>query len=764
MKRMRLLSIVFLAIWSIWTTSCKKEEENQTKTNEIPITLSGGIKGVKTRAVDATWGENDCIGLHTFHTGTTDFAHGRHNHRYTTTRGDGYFDCASGNPIYYPLDGAEIDLRGYYPYDPEMEESCLANVDVSNQSDLSAINLMTFDCFKAASKKNPNVSVTFKHRLTKLIFNIRHEDPDKEVRIKNILIKGMKTTGKFCLFKEQLFIDSDSDRDINLSASGTTAQAIVLPREAQEGIHLTFISEDDVEFTALMSADQQLKAGYKYTFNVELRDKEVPIVIKGIIQDWTDGGPVTVDSHPVIIGTGGGPSTGFKPDDVITLYHDDLEITKFKYDGAKWTPETPLYWENIGDGYSKHLTLRAEFVRTPAIHTSQLDEVMLAEVNCERFQDITLPFTLVPAKVVFELISEANEPSQRYSQSQLDEATLLLPGYITEYTITNGVFTPGTLTGDVTVVDNTALILPQEKTGTIAQLTIAGNTYVLSGNSGITFEKGKVTKIKVNVIKTGVNGFGASYTDWIWDGTETKLTTLSLTTPGTTTDFVAGDKLSLYYDDLLNTKRKIGDFQYQGSNQWTTTPAVYWETIDPLAAYNFYAVSTLKSAPIHSNQMDDVMYAEHTGVSKFGSVNLAFTKKTAKIEIILKETGTFSEAELESANIILPSYAIGAKFDGWEYKTGITTGNIIASKTSEKLKWEVLIEPQTIKKGNHIITVNINGNPYHVVRNDDNTVFDVAKRYIYRIEISKAGLEFNASYSTWVHDKDEDQDIEIELD
>lgn len=761
MKKVRLASTVLLIIWSIGATSCK-EEVNNAKIEEIPITLSAGIKGVKTRAIDTNWKQNDCIGLHTFNAGTTDFAHSQHNYRYTT-QGDGSFNCETESTIYYPLDGSEIDVRGYYPYDATMEDNCLCKVNVSDQSDLAAINLMTFDCYKGASKKKPNVSVTFKHRLTKLIFKIRHEDPDKEVRIKNVLIEGMNTKATFCLFKEKLFIDSNSEQDLNLEVSGSAVEAIVLPREAEAGIKLTFISDEDVEFTAFLSGDQELKAGYKYTFNVELKDKEVPIVIKGIIQDWVEGGDVTVDSHPVIIGQGGGPSTGFKKDDVITLYNDDLEITKFTYNGTKWTPETPLYWENIGDGYSKYLTLRAEFVRTAALHTSQLPEVMLAEITCERFQDINLNFSLVPAKVEFTLKSEADDDSQEYSVAELAGATIVLPNYVTEYTIENGVLDKGTATGTVSVVSGAALILPQEITGTVARVTIGNNTYLVPANPKIAFKEGEITKITVNVTKTGVNGFSASYSEWEWDEVVNNLTALGLTTPGTTNNFAPGDVLSLYYDNQSDEETKVGDFEYQGENKWTTTPPVYWEGLNHLTQYNFYAVSTLRDATANSNQMDDVMYAEHKGVSKFGGINLAFTKKTAKIEVILEsKTGTFSSAELASAVVTLPGYTIGAKYNGLTYVPGNSTGSIKADKTTGELKWTALFEPQTITKDETIINININNNNYEVVKKDTDTAFEVAKRYVYKVNISKAGLEFVTGYAVWEPGGEEDIDIELE--
>lgn len=760
-RMMRLAAILLL---SIFVASCKDDAtEYKPQPEKVQVTLSAGIK---TRAVDATWVEGDCIGLSMFKTGTTTFLDNQHNHRYSTRAGDGVFNADGSNVVYYPLDGSLVDIRGYYPHRGDLGEDCLYSLDVADQSDLAAINFMTFDCYTGASRNNPNITVTFKHRLTKLIFNLRRED-NSAVTIKNVSVSGMNTKGSFCLLKEQLTIETDSKNNLEVPVKDNCAQAIVMPREAGEGIVFTITSDDNVEYIVKLDPEQELKAGFKYTFNVLLRGGETPAVIKGIIQDWTDGGSIDIGSRPVTIVPDPEASIGFVPTDKIKLYWENLEVMEYTYDGTQWIPESPVYWENIGDGISETVMLLAEYIRQDAMNNSQLPELFLAETSCQRFGAVSLNFKLVPAKIVFQLKSQG-EPEEIFSETELEKATIELPDYLKGYKLENGVFTADGSKGNITVKNNMALVIEQTKVNDLAIITLNGNPYKISKPEGQVFLAGKVYTFKVNILKSGVERFSASFKDWTPHESDNNFTVFAVKTPGETTMFEDNDKLTLYYGIESGTKVKLGDFVYNKvGEKWNTTPAVYWEDLDRLDKYNFYAISTLKSAPEHSNQMDDVMYAEHTGISRFGAVELKFTKKTARIVVTLKSTdNSFTPRELEEAIITMPGYKIGAKYDGLACTSGTITGDIITlnySGSEPVLWWNALIEPQSVPANGVMFNIHIKGNDYPVNALKTVKAFDVAMEYTFKIDISKAWLDFTTSYEPWRPANEDDDDINIGL-
>lgn len=752
-KPMRLTAIFLLSLFVLFAASCKDDAENKPQPERIPVLLSAGIK---TRAVDATWAEGDCIGLHMFKTGTTTFIDNQHNYRYSTRIGDGVFDADGNNIVYYPLDGSTVDIRGYYPYQGDLGEDCLCGVDLGDQSNLAAINLMTFDCYKGASRNNPSITVTFKHRLTKLIFNLRRED-NKLIGIKSVSVSGMKTKGSFCLFKEQLTVESNSVNDLDVPVNNNHAQAIVMPRDAGEGVVFIITSEDDVEYAVKLDPEQELKAGFKYTFNVLLRGGETPTVIKGIIQDWTDGGSISVDSRPVRINTepgGPGVSVGFAENDVVKLYWEDLEVVTYTFDGGQWLPDTPVYWENIGDGISETVKLRAEYVRKAALDDSQLPEVFLSETTCTRYGSVGLNFELVPSKVVFRLKSEG-ESDAVFTPEELETATILMPEYLKGYTLANGNFTTDGTRGNIEVVDRTALIIPQTKENDLADITLNGNTYKLSGTKAQEFLAGKVYTITVNLLKSQLNpAFNLSYTDWT-DGDFTGLngTPVNFAVSGETRNFLENDEFTLYLD---GQSAAIDTYKYKNS-KWVGSKEIYWEEVgDGVSPTVTFRAEFKRNEKMDNTQMDEIFTAQAV-CNRFGLVELDFKPVPAKIRIVLEsESATepdkkFKIDELKAASVTLIQYNTGGSITNGVYTPGATTLDIpaISSSINQTYK-EALIEPQ--KKNGILAVVTMNGNKYNIERSTE-LDFQAGKVYTITVNMLKSTVNpsFKIGYTDWVN-------------
>lgn len=737
--------------------------------------------GINTKATDTSWHEDDAIGIAMFSSGTDSVINEKVNCKYLTPQGDGLFTANGSDLILYPGDGSTVDFISYYPYTEEFEPFTLY-ADVSDQAELPLIDLMTSDRFEGASKNNPNVLLHFHHRLTKLVFNFMLEDQTGGASVESFYISGMFTQASYDMLANEFEIDDTSDAEIEVpvdldSYDYPRATAIVLPREAGDGIVFHIRLDDEREYEVALVDDLDLETETMYIFNILLRDRETPPTISAaIIEEWKETDEIELETTPLVVAQEPGETTEFKANDKITVYdvYNNTELTTFTYDGSKyWTPSPEVYWENMGDGNSEKLTLRAEYTRAQALNDTQMPEVFIAEVEVERFGLVHFDFKIVPAKVVFELKSDdgTNNPAvsdAEFSSADLAGATIKLPGYITEYTLTNGVFTPGSSTGNINAEKVgtlwAALIVPQEKEGRVAIININGNDYVLDVTQAIDFEKGKVCKLTVNITKTQVPSFSASYTDWADGDTFNDLTALIITGDGETTDFATNDKMTLFYHNGTAVE-ELSVFTYNKSDDiWSGNPLIYWEDLEDMLIYNFYAVSTLTTASEGSNQMDDLMFADAVpdGTKKFDPIVLSFTKQTAKVTVRLtSKDGTFSTAELATAAVYLPNYLTGAKFVLNSYTAGTTPKDIQLSKVTNAIEWTGLIQAQTREQNSSLIKISVLNSDYYIRASSAAMVYDKAKAYTYTVDITKTGVQFTASYSSW---DESGEAIEVETD
>ncbi|NDV80597.1 fimbrillin family protein [Bacteroides sp. 51] len=737
----RLVTIIpSIIVGGILITGCN-EKEDATDSTRVQARISAGIQ---TRAIDTNWEKNDRIGLHIFKTGTNDFAYNRYNYQYYTPEGSSYFNPNGDDIIYYPLDGSSIDFIGYYPYDATMTEACVCKADVSDQTSLSGIDLMTSERFTGANRSTPDVTIKFHHRLSKLIFKAFYKDKATELPIEKVVIKGMNTAATYNILTETLTVDGNSEKTLEATSRDTKkVEAIVMPRKPAEGV--TFlITSGGSEFTAHLSEEQEFKSGFKYTFNLILDDEHGSApTIKAIIQEWIDGGEIDVESKLVTIDNGPGEAIGFNPGDVITLYHEDMELTKFTYDGTDWTPETPVYWENIGDGVSEDITLRAMFQRADALSDEQMPEVFLGETTTKRYESINLHFNLAPAKIVVKLISESQDVNETFSSDELATATMLLPSYISGYDITNGIFTEGTTTGNINLVDGQALIVPQKKNGTLVTITLNGNQYSVVQEKEQEFLAGKVYTITVNLLKSQLNpAFNVSYTDWT-DGDSIgiiKGTPVNIYLSGSTSNFKSGDMFTLY-----NDAEELTNYTYNGST-WTPAKAIYWEGLtEGVDGKIKLRARFIRHDELNDKQMPEVFLAETT-CSRFEAVNLEFKLAPAKIVLKLRSEGdatqTFTAEELKSATIELREYLTEYSIEKGVFVTGITKGNIPV------VDGEALIVPQT--KNGELATITLKGNKYSVLQVAAQE-YQAGKVYTITVNLlkSKVSPAFNLSYTDW---------------
>lgn len=281
---------------------CSNEIEEQTIANSsrrVSLQVSGNINLLKTRAYDASWNNNDAIGIYLVGADNS-VAAGVENYRYITANGDGTFVPATEDEVaYLPENGEAVTAVAYYPQGTVT--SGMLSLNLSEQSEQGVIDLMAAKAM-GVSKENPAVSFQFAHQLTKLYVEI-----DGNVNTMGITatIGNQYTDVEYGVLDGTL-TGKGKKGSISMKSWGTFVEAIVLPNDETtnpaEDRALTF-QLNGKEYKAKIAADTKFEAGKKYKYKATFNE-EGAVTIQGAgITNWDvveDDDEVTVKPDIVI--------------------------------------------------------------------------------------------------------------------------------------------------------------------------------------------------------------------------------------------------------------------------------------------------------------------------------------------------------------------------------------------------------------------------------------------------------------------------------
>ena len=289
----------FVMLAALMMAGCSNEVEEQVMdSRRVPLQINGDINMLMTRAADDHWDDNDAIGVYMVNAENS-IVRNVSNYRYTVVTGgqNGTFIPADeNNTAYFPEDGTAVNVVAYYPQGNVVENKL--SLDLANQDVQPKIDLMAAKATDA-SKNNPTINLEFKHRLTKLFFEI-----EGDVNTDGIYaaIGNQYTDIQYDILSDELLIAEGSEKENivmkywNLD-EGTNrfVEAIVLPNEegnAAEDRQLTFKLNEKI-FNATISNSTTFEAGKKYTYTVKFETTpsgNINVSITGVsIKNWDDG-------------------------------------------------------------------------------------------------------------------------------------------------------------------------------------------------------------------------------------------------------------------------------------------------------------------------------------------------------------------------------------------------------------------------------------------------------------------------------------------
>ena len=327
---MKIKVILFHLISIVLFTACNSNDDSLKLADigePVPLRIAASIhtqaNGI-TRASETSWEANDKIGVYvTNHNSETLYKdmneqEGK-NIEYTFDDGTNYetqgriyrvFTANSGK-IY--LSETAVDIYGYYPYSAKKKDGTTdldptaIEIDVSDQTSQEAIDLMRA---KTANVTNGNAAIEllFKHKLVKLVFNLKQGDgllPNelKEAKSLTMKILGQHYKATYYIYKEDNqnpFTVNSATTDIypvRVATAPTgyvrTFEAIVLPNvegnpSTNRTIEITFYQKekDPVTNKFTIPVGTSFESGRKYVYNVTVNAVTVTVDTQKYTEQW----------------------------------------------------------------------------------------------------------------------------------------------------------------------------------------------------------------------------------------------------------------------------------------------------------------------------------------------------------------------------------------------------------------------------------------------------------------------------------------------
>lgn len=286
----------FVMLAALMMAGCSNEIEEQVMdSRRVPLQINGDINMLMTRAADDHWDANDAIGVYMV-SADNSIVGGVSNYRYVVIDKDNgnFSPDGEANTAYFPESDDVVNVVAYYPQGNVVDNKL--SLDLANQDEQPRIDLMSAKA-EGASKNDPTIKLEFKHRLTKLFFEIEGNVNTDGIEA---TISNQYTKIQYDILNDKLSIaDGDTKKEIAMkygnSNNSRFTEAIVLPNEGNnsaEDRKLTFQLNEKI-FDATISNSTKFEAGKKYTYKVKFETTSsgnINVSITGVsIKNWDDG-------------------------------------------------------------------------------------------------------------------------------------------------------------------------------------------------------------------------------------------------------------------------------------------------------------------------------------------------------------------------------------------------------------------------------------------------------------------------------------------
>ena len=306
---MKINHIIYMAGLLATAVACTSDDVSQQRdADRVPVTLSYTTQPqVDTRAAASTTLNNDYIEVgkkvkvRISNHGADDWK------EYTYTTGENgalalpttpkYAETDADGVPFYPLNGASIDIKAYYPADAENTFS-VADDQTTNEA-YTASDLMWATPISEQRKTTSKVTLQFTHKMAKIVVNAEAGTQIREIN--SVTLKQVQRTVSFAYGNGSVGAASGDAEDVLMATEETAASvacAAVIPEQTITGalLEIGVTKTDGTPGTATYSvpSGKLFSAGSVYTLNISVNWPEVGATTE--INNWTENG--TVNIHP----------------------------------------------------------------------------------------------------------------------------------------------------------------------------------------------------------------------------------------------------------------------------------------------------------------------------------------------------------------------------------------------------------------------------------------------------------------------------------
>lgn len=292
MKILNVLQFLTIVIISFLGTSCSRNDDDyigglshqilQIKTNAGPL--------LGTPVV--SWYNKDSLGLFIKPSGSVSFLQlVETNRKYTYNSNLSLFEL-HGNSIYYPQSG-NIDIVAYAPYKADIT-NIYYPIDVTNQTDQKAIDLLYSNSTTNINKQNQAASLTFKHQLSKVVFRLQNSDGTTSgLETINIKLQGFYDRAALNLVTGTIGSQHFSLTPISI---GTAREAIIIPNIPNSGFSNRYFKFNigSTEWQYVLPAADSFESGKIYEYLIVVNNKTIQVHLSNI-QNWSQNSNTPVE-------------------------------------------------------------------------------------------------------------------------------------------------------------------------------------------------------------------------------------------------------------------------------------------------------------------------------------------------------------------------------------------------------------------------------------------------------------------------------------
>lgn len=273
------------------------------------------IEPVITRATSTNFEQGDQIGLTIVKADATEHASN------ACLTYDEAAKAFSGDTKWYAEGGDACSLKAFYPYqEAGFPESFTVAADQTSGAGASD--------FMAASKTNvlpqrEAVAMVFKHYLSQIVVNITNT---ADADIESVAIRNLVPTAEIAVDGDDITVTAAEADASDIVAECVKAnknyRAIVVPQTSMLALIIK-VKAGNVLVSNI--PESILKQGYTYTVNAEVTPDNVKVSLSGEIEQWEDGGNLTIE--------GGGTDDGGTAE---VSFHEYLDKGYIEYDHVNY--------------------------------------------------------------------------------------------------------------------------------------------------------------------------------------------------------------------------------------------------------------------------------------------------------------------------------------------------------------------------------------------------------------------------------------------